>query len=431
MAKHPVFTRINDEITCHLLPYQTQAKDSKKQIAGIVGGRGCGKSIFLSAMALLEIIQGGKVLLLAQNYKSLRINLFTEVINRFRECGFEPEVNYGEMSIKFGSGALYGFSYEHVDSVRGLSEISMLMLDELGLAPANLFETANPCLRGAKRRTRILFATTPKKGSIWNKWFVDDTVDKDVFTATMFDNTELTEEEIELQKQTIKDPSAYRQEILGEILDDDIEFCIISHTDYPTIKKPSYGIRKLGIDLAGFGADNNVFVVSDESSIIEKVKIQNADIFQQQNIARELIQKHNVKVVNLDASGGFGLGLYDLLKTDSSIIVNPINFGQSAIDKDKYSNCRSEMYMKAMQKIRDGFYIDDDELKEELSYMSYKIGNNGKTQLESKSIVKELLGHSPDTADAFVLSLYDLSNEEPIYSSPTESLNIALRFASI
>lgn len=431
MAKHPVFTRNGDEITCHLLPYQTKAKDSTKQIAGIVGGRGCGKTIFLSAMALLEIIQGGKVLLFAQTHKSLKLNLFAEIINRFRECGFEPEVNYSDKIIKFGSGALFGFSYENIDSVRGLSEISMLMLDELGLAPANLFETANPCLRGAKRRTRILFATTPKKGSIWNKWFRDDTVDKDIFTATMFDNTELTEKEIELQKQTIKDPSAYRQEILGEILDDDIEFCIISKTEYPTIKKPPFGTRKLGIDLAGFGADNNVFIVSDESSIIEKVKIQTADIFQQQNIARELIQKHNVKVVNLDASGGFGLGLYDLLKTDSSIIVNPINFGQSAIDKDKYANCRAEMYMKAMQKIRDGFYIDDDELKEELSYMSYKIGNNGKTQLESKSIVKELLGHSPDTSDAFVLSLYDLSNEEPIYKSPTESLNIALRFASI
>lgn len=431
MAKHPVFTREGNDITCHLLPYQTKAKDSKKQIAGIVGGRGCGKSIFLSAMALLEIIQGGKVLLLAQNYKSLRLNLFQEVINRFRECGFEPEVNYGEMSIKFGSGALYGFSYENVDSVRGLSGISMLMLDELGLAPANLFETANPCLRGAKRRTRILFATTPRKGTIWNKWFVDDTVDKDVFTATMFDNTELTEEEIELQKKTIKDPAAYRQEILGEILDDDIEFCIISHSDYPTVKRPACGKCRLGIDLSGFGADSNVFVVSDDSSIIEKVKVQTADIFQQQNIARELIRKHNVKVVNLDATGGFGLGLYDLLKSDSSLTVNAINFGQSALQKDKYTNCRTEMYMSAMQKIRDGFYIDDEELKEELSFMSYKIGGNGKTALESKAIVKELLGHSPDTADAFVLSLYDLEPEKPIYSSPTESLNIALKFVGI
>ena len=62
--------------------------------------------------------------------------------------------------------------------------------------------------------------------------------------------------------------------------------------------------------------------------------------------------------------------------------------------------------------------------------MSYKIGNNGKTQLESKAIVKELLGHSPDTADAFVLSTYE-KDEKPIYSSPTESLNIAMKFVGI
>ena len=431
--KHPVFTRNGDEIVCHLLPHQSRAKDSKKQISGIVGGRGCGKSIFLSAMALLEIIQGGRLVLLAQNYKSLRLNLFTEVVKRFRECGLEPIVNYGEMSIAFGEGVLYGFSYENVDSVRGLSEISMLMLDELALAPANLFETATPCLRGAKRKTRILYATSPKKGSIWNKWFKDTTVDKDMFTATMLDNTELSQEEIELQKKTIKDMNAYRQEILGEILDDDVEFCIIAKADYPKVRRFTEldkRICKLGIDLSGFGADDNVFIVTDQDEILEKIKIKVADTFELYNTAKELISRYRIRDVSLDCTGGFGNGLYDMLKQDKSITVNPINFGSSAIENTKYANKRAEMYMTAMDKIRNGFYIEDDDIKNELSYMSYKINGSGKTQLESKSLVKELLGHSPDSADALVLSMYD-TEEKPIYQSPNESLNIALKFVSI
>lgn len=430
MAKHPVFTRKDNEIVCHFLPHQNKAKDSEKRIVGIVGGRGSGKSIFLSAMALTEIVQGGKIILLAQNYKSLRLNLFQEVINRFTECELKPIVNYSEMSIKFGNGVLYGFSYENVDSVRGLSEISMLMLDELALAPANLFETVNPCLRGAKRRTRILFATTPKKGTVWNRWFKEKSDEKEIFTATMYDNTELDKEEIELQEQTIKDPAAYRQEIMGDILEDDIEFCIIGKAEYPLYRKPAAGIRKLGIDLAGFGVDNNVFVVSDDTAILEKVKIQEADTFKQYNISKELIYKYNVKVVNLDATGGFGMGLYDMLKNNKDITVNPINFGAAAYNKDKYLNVRTEMYMEAMQKIRDGFYTDDEELKQELSYISYTINNSGKTTLVPKSQVKELLGHSPDTADAFVLSLYE-THEEPVYKDKQESLNIALKFVGI
>ena len=433
MSKRPVFTRENDEITCHLLSYQTKAKDSEKQISGIVAGRGAGKSIWLSAMTLLEMVQGGKVLLLAQNYKSLKLNLFQEILDRFRECELEPQVSYGDMTIKFGSGMLLGFSYENVDSVRGISGVSLLVLDELALAPQNLFETVNPCLRGTNRKTRIIFATTPRKGTVWNRWFRDNTVEKDIFTATMMDNTELDKDEIELQKKSITDPNAYRQEILGEILDSSVDFAIITFDEYPKVKRFTEldkRICKLGIDLSGFGADDNVFIVTDQDGIIEKVKIKVADTFELYNTAKELITRYKIREVSLDCTGGFGNGLYDMLKQDKSLTVNPINFGSSAIENTKYANKRAEMYMTAMDKIRNGFYIDDDDIKNELSYMSYKINGSGKTQLESKSLVKELLGHSPDSADALVLSMYD-TEEKPIYQSPNESLNIALKFVSI
>lgn len=425
--KHPVFTRKDDEIKCHMLPHQLKAKDSKKRISGIVGGRGCGKSIFLSAMALLEIIQGGKVLLLAQNYKSLRLNLFQEVINRFFECGFKPLVNYAEMSIKFGNGVLYGFSYENVDSVRGISGVSMLMLDELALAPNNLFETVTPCLRGSTRQTRILFATSPRKGSTWNKWFKDTTVEKDIFTASMLDNTELDEAEIDLQKKTIKDEMAYRQEILGEILDDDVEWGIIKQADYPLIKKPAFGIRKLGIDCAGSGGDNNEFVVVDDVSILEKVTIQIADTYQLYNIANDLIKKYDIRRVNIDCTGGFGNGIADMINHKNNIAVNRINFAQKP-NNDIYLNARAEMYFNLVDKIKEGFYIDDLEIKEELQFTTYNINGTGKTLLCPKNTIKEMIGRSPDSADALALALYDMQVEE---ITPQESLNIALQFVGI
>lgn len=426
MSKHPVFTRNGDNITCHLLPHQTKAKDSKKQISGIVGGRGCGKSIFLSAMALLEMIQGGKVLLFAQNYKSLSLNLFKEIKERFYECGFEPYVNNGTMSIKFANGELYGFSYENIDAVRGLSECSMLILDELALAPNTLFETVTPCLRGSKRPKRVIFGTTPKKGSIWNKWFRDESIEKDIYTATMFDNTELDEEELNLQKNAIKDDAAYQQEILGTILDDDVEFGIIKQSEYPINKKQPFGIRKLGVDCAGSGGDYNVFVVTDDSSILEIVREQIADTYKLYNIANNLIQKYDIRRVNIDATGGFGNGLVDMLNHQKSgLLINPVNFGQKA-KKENYVNARAEMYFNLANKIREGFYIDNDQIKEELQYTTYQINGNGKTLLVPKVNIKELIGRSPDTSDALALSLYDLDE-----ISPTQSLNIAMDFVSL
>lgn len=432
MTKHPVFERKNNEIVCHLLPHQLKAKNSEKRIIGLVGGRGCGKSVFLSAMALLEMIQGGRIILLAQTYKSLELTLFQEIIDRFTECGLKPEVNWSKMVIKYGNGTLFGFSYENVDSVRGLSAISMLIFDELSYAPEPdfLFKTVNPCLRGSLRKTRIFFGTTPKAGSTWNKWYKENMEDREIYTATMYDNTELTEDELELQKKTIKDPTAYRQEILGEIFEDTVEFCVINEEDYPKEFKGRAGIRRMGIDCSGAGCDYNVFTVVDDNGIVEIVKEQVADTFKLTNIASELVKKYSIETVNIDNSGGFGQGLYDMLKMKQPRCnVNQINFGQAAKNKDVYGNCRAEMYFNLVDRIKSGFYVDDEEIRNELSYTSYVITNAGKTILVPKKTIKELIGHSPDKSDSLALACYEVS--DPIYRSPTESLNIAMRFAGI
>lgn len=430
--KRPVFTRTVDEngkvfIDCHLLPHQLKAKNSEKQISGIVGGRGCGKSIFLSVMALREIIEGGKVILFAQDFGALMKTMFRDIIERFRECELTPKVNYQQKTIMFGKGELYGYSYENIESVRGLSECSMLILDEFAKAPIDILAVASPCLRGSKRKKRIIFGTTPRKGSIWNKWFRDNSVDKDVFTATMYDNTELDEDDYKLQENAIKDENAFKQEILGSILDDDVEFGIIKTSDYPMFRKQPFGVRKLGIDCAGSGGDYNVFVVSDDTSVLEIVREQVADTYKMYNIAADLIHKYDIRRVNIDTTGGFGNGIMDMLKHNKTgLLVNGVNFGQKS-NNDIYLNARAEMYFNLAEKIRNGFYIEDDKVKEELQYTTYQINGSGKTLLVPKTTIKEVIGRSPDTADALALSLYDSETE----LTPEESLNIAMSFVSI
>lgn len=430
MSKKSVFTRTVDEngkifIDCHLLPHQRDARKSTKQISGIVGGRGCGKSIFLSVMAVEEMVHGGKVILFAQDFGALMKTMFKEILERFRECGLTPQTNLQSRTIRIGKGELYGYSYENIESVRGLSNCSMLILDEFAVAPINIFETASPCLRGSVRPKRIIFGTTPRKGSIWNKWFRDTTVDKDVFTATMYDNTELDEEDYKIQEKAIKDDNAFKQEILGTILDDDVEFGIIKQNDYPILKKEPFGIHRMGFDASGSGADYNVFVVTDDNSILEIVKEQIADTYKLYNIALDLIKKHNIQVITMDCTGGFSNGLADMLE-HNSIKVNRVNFAQQAKEKDIYANARSEMYFNLAEKIKTGFFIDDERIKEELQYTTYQINGSGKTQLCPKSNIKELIGRSPDTSDALALSLYNV-NENQIYS-PEEALDITMRF---
>lgn len=428
--KHTPIERLPDgTLQVNLMPHQLAARKSTRQIAGLVGSRSCGKTIYMSVEAFLEIIQGRRVLVMAQNYKALKINIFREIIQRFREAGLEPTVNYSEMSIKFGLGELYGFTYAAVDSTRGMTEVSLLLLDELAYAPPSLLSTVTPCLRGAGG-SRIRFGTSPKKGSIWNKWFKDTTVEKDIYTATMFDNTELDEEDYELQKKAIKDDMQYRQEILGEVLDDDVAFGIIKQADYPVHKRAATGIRRLGIDCAGSGSDYNWFTVVDDTGILEQVSIQIADTFKMHSIATELIAKWNVRRVNIDVTGGFGNGTYDmLLQSHPGLEVNGINFGEKAMDDKTYVNTRTEMYFNLVTWIKErGFYVVDQHIIEELQFTTYDINSAGKTFLCPKSTIKQLLGRSPDASDALALSLYDTMQQA---ISPQESLGIALKFAGI
>ena len=50
----------------------------------------------------------------------------------------------------------------------GLTEINLLVLDELCLAPADILAITAPCLRG-NFTPIIRFGTSPRQGSVWNK----------------------------------------------------------------------------------------------------------------------------------------------------------------------------------------------------------------------------------------------------------------------
>lgn len=439
-----VFDKEKNRITVdlELLPHQKKAYYSKEDISGICGGRGLGKSYYLSVEAMMSLIEGEKVLIFGLNYKTLTLTLFTQIAKRFEEfrqslkdIGYNDladkiyvKINKGECSIKYGTGELYGLTYENIEAARGFTEVNKLLLDELALAPANLMETVAPCLRGCKNGSKIRFGTTPRSRSFWNRWFLDEKIKKEIFRGTSRDNTKLEEKDFKLFENSISDERMYRQEVLGEILEDDIDFCIISSKDFPNIKKSEFGKRRLGIDFAGSGADSNVFIVSDDNIILEKKKIQSADTFQLYSVAKDLINKYNVKTVNLDGTGGWSNGVYDMLKNLPDITVNSINFQQKSI-KDCYANARAEMYMEAVKKIREGFYIEDEEIKEELVTTSYLINNSGKTQLIPKEEIKAILGRSPDSTDALVLSLYEPEGVKTV--SREEARKISISFASL
>lgn len=81
-----------------------------------------------------------------------------------------------------------------------------------------------------------------------------------------------------------------------------------------------------------------------------------------------------------------------------------IMFGSGTADPEM-GNKRGEMYKSARDALKLGAQLDSQELADELSAPEYKVRlKDSRKILQDKDEVKELLGRSPNNADAYVLT---------------------------
>lgn len=398
-----------------LLPIQKKLIHSKKHVAGICSSRATGKTWIMSWIITLALMKGQRILAFSQTYSSLKQNLFPEVIKRFTELQLEfpeiyeeliPQYNRSDMTISYKGGICFGYSYDNYENVRGQSDISLLALDEVAMSPADLMDVVGPCLRGPGIKPLIRFCTTPRVGSIWNRKFKEHMAigDWDVFTGTYKENIHLTVESVSMIEASVSDPLLRRQELYGEIMDSVVENCILADVTLPNRIGGKDKKYVMGVDMARYGNDSTVIVVRDSYSIVEKINLFHADSYKVSLEIEKMLQKYGDMRIYIDGTGGFSSGVEDYLKLGHSI--TSVNFGSKS--RDNYNlNCRADMYSNLVKAIDDGFFIDDETIKDELFATSYIITNNGKKAIVPKEQIKEILGHSPDATDALALTFYE------------------------
>ena len=403
-----------------LFKHQMALMTSKSPITYMVCGRAAGKSFAASLLIVKYLLEGKNVIALAQTYKSLSEVLFAEIRNRLEELGVNAHINMGSMKITYGEGTIYGASYENLESIRGLSRISLAVCDEAALSPNKLFTVLSPCLRGEGIEGRIRLLSTPRRGSWLNLFCKEHPENIELIHATTRDNKFITEDQIKMMTSSIINEDLIAQEIEGVMLDIDSDASIIQLKDYPRILHP-YGVAKgpyMGIDLAGLGTDSNVITVVNEFEILEQESIKQADTFQMTRITEDLYSKHNAKGIMIDVTGSTSCGVKDVLVLKKYPVAG-INFAQAAYDKDRYINARCEMYVELANAIKSGMYIHDDEIKTQLAFTTIFVNHSGRFQLNKKEEIKELIGHSPDKADSLALAVYAMNHTDqtPEYNS--------------
>lgn len=413
-------------IDIKLLKHQKLFIESKSNKILLLAGRATGKSYIASIIAAISIIQNKRIIVLAQTFSALQRNLFAEIVNRLDEWHISYHYNKASMTISVNNGIAYGYSYENIESIRGLSDISVCIADEIALAPPpeSFFATVSPIMRGKNIVPKFYAMTTPRAGSAWNEVFKTDNT-WEIITATTFDNTFLSKESIDLMNKSLSEEMK-RQELYGDLLDLAIENAICDIDDVPYQASYTDDEYYCGIDFARYGNDETAICIRNGYSIVELIKLPNADTDAIVEKYLSLYSIYKPVLTAIDSTGGYDTGFYDRLKNTHKEILE-VNFGASSPDPICANN-RAYIYMNLSNALSNGFAVNDNEIRRALRYTSWMLTTNGKRQLIPKDKIKSIIGHSPDTTDALALSFYKESQKYSMdMHRPAEAINFLFR----
>lgn len=410
-----------NNIEVALLPWQKKFLQAEASTVIGILGRGAGKSFAMSILVVLYLLEHKNVICCAQRYDSLKDVLYREIKNRVREWHLDDRITFKENPVRAicdGQYIAYGVSYDSVDAARGLTECSAILADEVALAPADLFTTLSPCLRGpGVNQPKIFACTTPRKGSIWNVRFNEaNKLGWQLITGSTYDNTFLSAESIKLIEDSIPDKSMRDQELNGVILDEGASSAIIKLSEFPQQSRLSDDkLCILGLDCAnGVDRDSTSLFLRRGTQTLYMEKNAKWDADKTAMKIFELHRAHHIDKIYADAA--FSDLVIDRVKFN--IACEQIMFGSAAERNDVYANKRAEMFGNLADCIRDhglcveGFELTA-ELKRQLCAISWLKNTQGRLLVTPKDDLRMVLGMSTDIADAAALACIGFVHKDP------------------
>lgn len=406
-----------------LLPHQRRLIKSKARKSCLICGRGAGKSYVCAALALLYLLRGRNVLIGGSTHDQIHETLYDEIKRIAMEWGVYYLITWREspMMMELGKAHVWFGFYQAVESVRGYSRVALIILDEAFLAPPSILMTWGPCMRNAGCRTRIVGATTPRQGSLWNITMSDPKCGWEIIGAKSADNPYITDDEMELILSEIKTKEMYDQEILGIISTDLGNSAIIKLKEFP--KEPSGIISNDTRVIAGFDAgegverDASAFFKRRGNEVLEMWKLNGVDHEECVRLIRESNRRLHIDELNMDAA--FSSYEYNILKYEISC--TQIHFAQAAPEEFRkdYANMRAYMWFGLADGVRNGLYVDgfdlSPELKRQMCSTTWLRDNTGRLLLVKKEDLRAALKMSPDIGDAAALTYVNRSSaDDPV-----------------
>ena len=166
--------------------------------------------------------------------------------------------------------------------------------------------------------------------------------------------------------------------------------------------------RIAGCDPARFGNDRNGFVIRQAGQVIHVDSWGGLDTVQSAGKLISLYEAGIYDCVAIDVIG-VGAGIFDMVK-NAGIPCVAVNVSEATTDNSQFVRQRDELWWKARQWFEEpgcsiSPVISEAKKKEFLSDIQdirFEYNAKGQIKVEKKEKMKERLGFSPDTGDAFI-----------------------------
>jgi PBSX family phage terminase large subunit len=271
-------------------------------------------------------------------------------------------------------------------------------LDEFNLVPKILM-TCNP----AKNWVYSDFYRPWKDGNLpEHRKFIQTLVDDNPFVSRHYKD-QLNKLDI-VSKQRL----LFGDWEFDETKDSLIEFSAITHMFEYTEK--SSGEMYISCDVARYGADKTVIMLWKDLSVKKIIVMEQSSVVEVAQTVQDLMNEHTVRsshvIIDSDGVGG---GVSDILRGTKSFVN-----GSKPLMNQNFNNIKSQCFFKLADLINAGeisVNVPDSRIQQlivdELSVVKRKdMDKDGKMQVIPKEKMKDLIGRSPDFADALMMRMF-------------------------
>ena len=396
------------------------------------GGVGAAKTYLMGSLITIKCLQyaGIRVGLCRNELTTLKkttvVTLISEVFPNF---GLKKDEHYRynpiEGKITFNNGSEIVFQeLRHIPSDPNYTRLGGLLLtfaviDEAGETEVKGKEILQSRIGRWRNETYklkplLIMTCNPSRNFLYDDFYMADKegtmpIYRKFVNATGLDNPYLSDAYIENLRRTLS-PSEVQRLLMGNWESQDDPDNLVSSDDIKEMYDHSISLntddtRYISADIA-FKNDGCILIVWEGNDVIDIVKVKN-----EQNVLDTIkltAQQYEVQTRNITYdSDGVGQYIKQYLRSAKPIINNG-----KVLKKENYTNLKTQLYYKLGELIRDGkIKLKTNKYKKEIEGELLSIkrkvrgSSESKMEINSKNEQKQILGHSPDYADALAYKM--------------------------